>query len=171
MRKKKRWGRDKRGDIEKLEVPCDRCGILGSGHFRNRRSCGRSLGSRRGGGLKDCRGNQCDGQQDGNQAVPQPAFIQFLYCIFYHKYFSLLVFFFLYIFYNIYMVCKKIHTTKNSGVFLYIYIINQMNYCLSNWLSRFEFHTLLCNLQPHMVCQCCQPQSTFGILRLVSLAL
>ena len=56
-------------------LPGDRCGILGRGHFRNRRSCGRSLGGRRGGGLKDCRDNQCDGQQDDKQAVPQPSFV------------------------------------------------------------------------------------------------
>ena len=53
-------------------LPGDRCGILSRGHFRNRRSCGRSLGSCRGSGLKDCRGNQRDGQKDGNQAVEQP---------------------------------------------------------------------------------------------------
>ena len=67
------------------------------------------------------------------------------------------------------MVCKKNNAPPRGGAFVR-YKLVKMGF-LSNWLSRFEFHTLLCNLQPHMVCQCCQPQSTFGILRLVSLAL
>ena len=103
---KRRGGEDKRGDIEKLEVPCDRCGILGSGHFRNRRSCGRSLGSRRGGGLKDCRGNQCDGQQDGKQTIEQPGLVWSLYHIFFHKD-SPSLYFFSYIYFTTYIYGLK----------------------------------------------------------------
>ena len=132
---KRRGGEDKRGDIEKLEVPCNRCRVFGSSHFCNHRSCGHSLGSRLGRTLKDCRGNQCDGQQDGNQAVPQPSFVWFLY----HKYFSLLVYFFcLYIFYNIYIwFAKNIHTTKHGGVYMHSCIISLKNRRLSNWLLTF----------------------------------
>jgi len=96
-------------------LPGDRCGILGRGNFRNRRSCGRSFRGRRGGGVKDCRGNQCDGQQNGNQTVPQPSFVWFLYHIFFHKDSPSLYFFLIYILQQIYMVCKKENNAPPRG--------------------------------------------------------
>ena len=127
-------------------LPCDRCGVFGRGHFRNHRSCGRSLGSRRSSRLKDCRGNQRDGQQYRKQAIPQPSFIQFLYHIFYHifchKYFLPPCVFFLliYILQQIYMVCKKENNAPPRGGAFVRYKLVKMGF-LSNWLLEFVFLT------------------------------